>query len=89
VLRVFGKEKIHALADLKGRTVGTDLYASGADRPLLTIMTSLVGLDPAKDLRWVTDPSLRLMDLFIEGRIDAFLAAPPLYRKFAPRTSDM
>jgi NitT/TauT family transport system substrate-binding protein len=37
----------------------------------------LVGLDPAKDFRWVTDPSLRPMDLFVEGKIDAFLAAPP------------
>jgi NitT/TauT family transport system substrate-binding protein len=37
----------------------------------------LVGLDPAKDLRWVMDPSLRPMDLFVEGKIDAFLAAPP------------
>jgi NitT/TauT family transport system substrate-binding protein len=40
-------------------------------------MTSLVGLDPAKDLRWVIDPSLRPMDLFIQGKVDAFLAAPP------------
>ena len=40
-------------------------------------MTSLVGLDPAKDIRWVTDPSLQPMDLFVEGKIDAFLAAPP------------
>jgi hypothetical protein len=40
-------------------------------------MTSLVGLDPAKDLQWVSDPSLRLMDLFIQGKADAFLASPP------------
>ena len=51
--------------------------ANAGERPLLTIMTSLVGLDPDKDLHWVSDPSLRPMDLFIEGKIDAFLAAPP------------
>jgi NitT/TauT family transport system substrate-binding protein len=73
---VFGRKEIRTLADLKGRTVGAGPVRFG-DRPLLTIMTSLVGLDPAKDLRWVTDPSLRPMDLFVEGKIDAFLAAPP------------
>jgi NitT/TauT family transport system substrate-binding protein len=75
---VFGKKEIRTLADLKGRTVG----GVTGERPLLTIMTKLVGLDPAKDLRWVQerfadDPSLRPMDLFIEGKIDAFLSAPP------------
>jgi len=74
---VFGKNDIRALTDLKGRTVGTDIYTFAGDRPLLMIMTSLVGLDPAKDLHWVADPSLRPMDLFIEGKIDAFLASPP------------
>jgi NitT/TauT family transport system substrate-binding protein len=74
---VFGKNEIRTLADLKGKTVGTTLYENPGDRPLLTIMTSLVGLDPAKDLHWVTDPKLRPMDLFIEGKIDAFIAAPP------------
>jgi NitT/TauT family transport system substrate-binding protein len=73
---VFGKEEIRTLADLKGRTVGASTNYAG-DRPLLIIMTSLVGLDPAKDLRWVIDPSLRPMDLFIQGKVDAFLASPP------------
>ena len=57
--------------------MGTMAAANAGERPLLTIMTSLVGLDPDKDLHWVSDPSLRPMDLFIEGKIDAFLAAPP------------
>jgi NitT/TauT family transport system substrate-binding protein len=74
---IFGKKEIHGLADLKGRTVGASSYNYAGDWPLLTIMTALVGLDPAKDLHWVTDPSLRPMDLFVEGKIDAFLAGPP------------
>jgi NitT/TauT family transport system substrate-binding protein len=74
---IFGKREIHTLGDLKGRTVGANIYSAAGDGPLLTIMTSLVGLDPTKDLRWVTDPKLQPMDLFIKGKIDAFLAAPP------------
>src|SRR5262249_18696856 len=37
-----------------------------------------VGLDPP-DIRWVirTDPSVRPLQLFIDGKIDAFFATPP------------
>ena len=73
---VVGNNEIHTLADLKGRTVGEVRYANAAGQ-LLRIMTSLVGLDPTRDLRWVSDPSRRPMELFIEGKVDAFLAAPP------------
>jgi NitT/TauT family transport system substrate-binding protein len=74
---IFGKQEIRTLGDLKGRTVGVNRYDAAGDKPLLSIMTALIGLDPAKDLRWVTDPSLQPMDLFVEGKIDAFLAGPP------------
>jgi NitT/TauT family transport system substrate-binding protein len=74
---IFGKREIRTITDLKGKTLGVNNYPSVADKVLLTIMTSLVGLDPAKDLHWITDPSLRPMDLFTAGKIDAFLAAPP------------
>src|SRR5689334_17520397 len=73
---VFGKNEIRSLGDLKGRAVGANIYNS-PETPLLTIMLSLVGLHPNRDVRWVRDPSLRPMDLFVEGKIDAFLAAPP------------
>jgi NitT/TauT family transport system substrate-binding protein len=82
---VFGKDEIRGLADLKGKTVGTMAAANAGERPLLTIMTSLVGLDPDKDLHWVSDPSLQPMDLFIEGKIDAFLAAPPSLQEVRAR----
>jgi NitT/TauT family transport system substrate-binding protein len=72
---VLGKDDIRSIADLKGRTVG--VYGTGDER-LLKIMISLVGLDPAKDIRWVTGWSHGPEDLFIEGKIDAFIAPPPL-----------
>jgi NitT/TauT family transport system substrate-binding protein len=82
---VFGKNEIHTLGDLKGRTVGANVIQGAGERPLLTIMIALVGLDPAKDIHWVTDPKFRPMDLFIEGKIDAFLAAPPDLQEFRAR----
>jgi NitT/TauT family transport system substrate-binding protein len=44
---------------------------------LLTLMATHVGLDPAKDIRWVTGPKVDPLDLFVEGKIDAFLGFPP------------
>jgi len=42
-------------------------------------MAAHVGLDPKQDIHWITstDPSVRVLDLFAEGKIDAFLATPP------------
>jgi NitT/TauT family transport system substrate-binding protein len=77
---IFAKSEIRTLADLKGRTLGAALEYTG-DRIFLNIVTRLVGLDPAKDLRWVTNPSLRMIDLFIEGKIDAFMAGPPVLQE--------
>ena len=82
---IFGKKEIRTLGDLKGRTVGMNGYDSAGDRPLLTVMIALVGLDPAKDIHWITDPSLQPVDLFVEGKIDAFLAAPPVLQEVRAR----
>jgi NitT/TauT family transport system substrate-binding protein len=70
---LFAKEGIRGIADLKGKSVGL----KAAPAALLTLMAAQVGLDPAKDIRWVTDPSLNPLDLFVEGKIDAFLGFPP------------
>jgi NitT/TauT family transport system substrate-binding protein len=40
-------------------------------------MASLVGLDPTKDIQWVTSEKVKPIDLFAEGKIDAFLGFPP------------
>src|SRR5262249_43968121 len=52
---VWAKSDIRSLTGLKGRTVGF-ATATGAsvDKQLLRIMVSLVGLDPDKDILWVT-----------------------------------
>jgi NitT/TauT family transport system substrate-binding protein len=70
---LFTKESIRSIAELKGKSVG--LKAATPD--LLTLMAAQVGLDPAKDIRWVTDPLVNPLQLFAEGKIDAFLGFPP------------
>jgi NitT/TauT family transport system substrate-binding protein len=74
-VELFAKRNIRSIMELKGKSVG--LKASPPN--LLTLMTAQVGLDPVKDIRWVTstDPSVNPLELFVEGRIDAFLGFPP------------
>jgi NitT/TauT family transport system substrate-binding protein len=81
---VFAKDDIRTIADLKGRTVGVVGSAAG-DKPLLSIMASLIGLDPATDIRWVEDVHAEPMQLFIEGKVDAFLAVPPILQEVRAR----
>jgi len=69
---LFAREGIRSIADLKGKSVG--LY--GGD-DLISAMVAYVGLDPKKDLTFVNDPSLKPLELFAEGRLDAYLALPP------------
>jgi NitT/TauT family transport system substrate-binding protein len=70
---LFAQQHIRRITELKGKSVGLKL----SPPDLLTLMASQVGLDPAKDLHWVTDPSLDPLALFVEGKIDAFLGFPP------------
>jgi NitT/TauT family transport system substrate-binding protein len=43
----------------------------------LASMAAYVGLDPLKDIDWVMSPSVAPMELFADGKIDAFLGFPP------------
>jgi NitT/TauT family transport system substrate-binding protein len=75
---LFAKNEIRSISDIKGRNVGIGI---GGTNPhaFLAAMAAHVGLDPRQDIRWVisTDPSVRPLELFAEGKIDAFLGTPP------------
>src|SRR5215831_3653926 len=75
---LFAKDEIHSIAELKGRTVGVAI-AGANPHAFLIAMAAHVGLDPRQDIRWVTstDPSVKPLELFAEGKIDAFLGTPP------------
>jgi NitT/TauT family transport system substrate-binding protein len=73
---LFAKEDIRTVADLKGGSVGVQDWGSTA-HVLVTLMAAHVGLDPGKDIRWVTGPSVKPIEQFVEGKIDAVLGFPP------------
>ncbi len=73
---LFASEGIRSIADLKRKKVGVQALASG-QHLFLTSMAAHVGLDPVKDIDWIASPSTEPMDLFVDGKIDAFLGFPP------------
>ena len=81
---LFGKEGIHSIADLKGRTVGIAALGS-SDHLFVSVMAGHIGLDPANDIHWVTSQSPTPAELFADGKIDACLALPPVPQELRAR----
>ena len=73
---LFVHEPIHSISDLKGRRVGIQTLSSSGHL-YLSIIAKHVGLDPNEDIEWVVPPSGNAMELFAEGKTDAFLGFPP------------
>ena len=86
---LFGNERVNSIRDLKGKTVS--VYAlGGADHVLLASMLAYVGIDPRKDVNWIAGPSasdkaLDAMQLFIDGKSDAFMGFPPAPQQLRAR----
>jgi NitT/TauT family transport system substrate-binding protein len=74
-IEFFAREGIRSIADLKGKIVGLRSTPPG----LLKLMAASVGLDPKKDISWVTgaDSKGDPLELFAQGQIDGFLGFPP------------
>jgi NitT/TauT family transport system substrate-binding protein len=75
-LELIANDSVRRITDLRGKRVGVDSFTS-SPHALVTIMTANVGLDPARDIQWIASPDVRSMQLFAEGKIDAFLAIAP------------
>src|SRR5919106_2067786 len=76
---LFGTEQVRTIRDLKGKTVAIpDRGLGGSPQYIfLSSMLAYVGLDPGKDIQWVTQPRAASMRLLAEGKIDAYLGFPP------------
>jgi len=61
---------IRGIADLKGKRVG-------GDSRWLSLIAAYAGLDPKKDLTLLDVFGAEAVDLFAEGKLDAYLAFPP------------
>jgi NitT/TauT family transport system substrate-binding protein len=75
-LELIAKETIRSVTDLRGKRVGVD-GLNNSRHLWLTLMAAYVGLDPVNDIQWVSNKDKKAAELFIEGKIDAFLGTPP------------
>jgi NitT/TauT family transport system substrate-binding protein len=78
---LFAHEPIRTIRDLKGKRVGIDFLGTGKHR-YVAIMAAYIGLDPHQDIVWVEGSAISPMrlfplELFAEGKVDAFLGFPP------------
>jgi NitT/TauT family transport system substrate-binding protein len=73
---LFGTGSVRSVRDLKGKKVSVPGLGSGA-HALLASMAAYVGLDPRKDISWITRPFADSMRLLADGKIDAFMGFPP------------
>lgn len=75
-LELFANESVRSIMDLKGKRVGV-FSTNSSPHVLIRLMAEYVGLDSERDIQWVIGSKEAPMDLFIGGKIDAFLATPP------------
>jgi NitT/TauT family transport system substrate-binding protein len=73
---LFGNERVRTIRDLKGKTVAV-LALRSSQHIFLSAMASYVGLDPRRDIAWLTRPSAESIQLFADGKIDAYMGFPP------------
>jgi len=78
---LFGGDKVRTIRDLKGKTVAmTELR--GGTHVFVASMAAYVGLDPAKDINFVLKGWDEARELFLAGKVDAFIAYPPDAQEF-------
>jgi len=73
---LFGTNEVRSIRDLKGKTVAVPALDSSR-YVFLASMVAYVGLDPRKDINFVTHPGPESIRLLSEGKIDAYLGFPP------------
>jgi NitT/TauT family transport system substrate-binding protein len=73
---LFGTDRVRAIRDLKGKSVAVSSLGDPA-HIFLSSMVAFVGLNPRKDINWVTHPVAESMRLLAEGKVDGFLGFPP------------
>jgi NitT/TauT family transport system substrate-binding protein len=75
-LELIANASVRNINELKGKRVGVNSVTS-LHNILVTLTAAYIGLDPVNDINWIKSEDTPLVDLFIQGKTDAFLAVPP------------
>ena len=72
---LFAAPGIRSMSGLKDKRVAVGSLES-ASGIYTAAMAAYIGLDPHRDITWVTDPPADALQAFAAGQIDAFMAGP-------------
>jgi NitT/TauT family transport system substrate-binding protein len=73
---LFGSDRVRSLNDLKGKRIAV-VGLGSSPHIFLSSMLAHVGLDPRKDVEWITKPRPESIELLREGKVDAYMGFPP------------
>jgi NitT/TauT family transport system substrate-binding protein len=73
---VFGTERVRTIRDFRGKTIAITAEGGG-QQIFLSTMLAYVGLDPRRDVAWVSHPPAEAIRLLAEGKVDGYLGFPP------------
>ena len=73
---LFVNDAIRGVAELGGKRIGISALGS-PEHLFLSVITANVGIDPKAQIDWVTSGPVRPKQLFVDGKVDAFLGFPP------------
>jgi len=74
---LFGTGGIRAIRDLKGKTVAVPGLNS-AHHMFLSSMAAYVGLDPRRDIKWLTHDPAESARILADSKVDALIGFPPV-----------
>jgi len=78
---LFGSDRVRAIRDLKEKSVAITALGA-AEHVYISSMMAYLGMDPGKDVKWVVAKTFDgPMQLFIDGKVDAFIGFPPQPQK--------
>ena len=81
---LFAGSRVRSIGDLKGKRVAI-VQEGSPDHLFLSVILVHVGLDPRRDIRWVTRPPADAIELLATGQIDALLNFPPVPQELRAR----
>jgi len=81
---LLGHGSIRSIADLKGKSIGITAKGS-SEHVYLATMLAYIGLDPNRDVNWVTSVSPPVYELFADQKVDAFLGFAPTPQELRAR----
>ena len=82
---LFASAKVHAIRDLRGKTIALVFGLGGPEHTFIASILSYVGIDPRKEVQWVEHAFETSTQLLAAGKIDAVAAQPPLSQELRAR----